>query len=117
MGGIKVRSHREDGRLVLEAVASSSPEPYFEAERANGRLRLRLFESVETCYGDDEGETETLNNEACGEEEGELEEYVGYGEDEMGVKKFVRPSRCKESGNRVIFGEGYFDHAPLSLCL
>ncbi|KAL2323549.1 hypothetical protein Fmac_027928 [Flemingia macrophylla] len=117
IGGIKVKSHREDGRLVLEAVTSSSPQPYFEAERGNGRLRLRLFESVETCCGDDGGETETLNNEGWGEEDAELEDYVGYGEDEMGVKKFVRLSRCKESGNRVIFGDGYFEHPPLSLCL
>nr|AFK46160.1 unknown [Lotus japonicus] len=38
-------------------------------------------------------------------------------EDEMGVKKFNRPSRCKESGNRDIFGDGYFELPSLSLCL
>ncbi|KAK7393538.1 hypothetical protein VNO78_22096 [Psophocarpus tetragonolobus] len=119
MLGVKVRSHREDGRLILEAVTSSS-EPYFQVERGNGRLRLRLFESVAlaSCYDDAD---EALNQEECGEEDGvieeDLEEYVGNAEDEVGVTKFVRPSRCKESGNRVIFGDGYFEHHSLSLCL
>ncbi|TKY52618.1 FANTASTIC FOUR 2 [Spatholobus suberectus] len=121
MGGIKVRSHREDGRLILEAVASSSHQPYFQVERGNGRLRLRLFESVASCYGDEVADDEALNQEACVEDdavvEEQLEEYVGNAEDEMGVTNFVRPSRCKESGNRVIFGDGYFEHPPLSLCL
>ncbi|WVY97637.1 hypothetical protein V8G54_029788 [Vigna mungo] len=111
MGEVRVRSHREDGRLILEAVTSSSPQPYFEAERGNGRLRLRLFESEATCY-DDEG----LKQEVSDEEE-EQEDDGGNAEDEMGMTKFVRPSRCKESGNRVIFGDGYFEHPPLSLCL
>ncbi|XP_027366754.1 protein FANTASTIC FOUR 2-like [Abrus precatorius] len=122
MGGLQVRSHREDGRLILEAVTSSSPQPYFQAERGNGRLRLRLFESVASYYGgDDEIEGETLKQEAYGEEDGvveeEVEEHVAYGEDEMGITMFVRPSTCKESGNRVIFGDVYFDHTPVSLCL
>ncbi|KAL9318413.1 hypothetical protein ACSQ67_014930 [Phaseolus vulgaris] len=122
MGEIRVRSHREDGRLILEAVTSSSPQPYFQAERGNGRLRLRFFESEASCYDDEDGDDEALKQEECGEEdsvvvEEELEEYVGNGEDEMGMTKFVRPSRCKESGNRVIFGDGYFEHPLLSLCL
>lgn len=124
MGGIKVRSHREDGRLILEAVTSSSPQPYFQAERGNGRLRLRLFESDAFCYGNEVAEDgETLKQEACGEQqedavvEEELEEYVGNAEDEIGMTKFVRPSGCKESGKRVIFGDGYFEHPSLPLCL
>jgi len=118
MGGVRVRSHREDGRLILEAVTSSSPQPYFQAERGNGRLRLRLFESEASCYDDEVADGgEALKQEECGEEDGvgveeELEEQVGNAEDEMGMTKFVRPSRCKESGNRVIF-----EHPPLSLCL
>ncbi|QCE06433.1 The fantastic four family [Vigna unguiculata] len=133
MGEVRVRSHREDGRLILEAVTSSSPQPYFEAERGNGRLRLRLFE-YDDEVADDEGLKQEVSDEDEEEEEEEeevveveeeddvvveeeLEEYVGNAEDEMGMTKFVRPSRCKESGNRVIFGDGYFEHPPLSLCL
>ncbi|KAG5002727.1 hypothetical protein JHK86_026866 [Glycine max] len=119
MGGVRVRSHREDGRLILEAVTSSSPQPYFQVERGDGRLRLRLFESVASAYyEDDDGvaDDEALNQEDAVVEE-DLEEYIGNAEDEIGVTKFVRPSRCKESGKRVIFGDGYFEHFPLSLCL
>ena len=112
MGGVRVRSHREDGKLILEAVTSSSPQPYFQAERGDGRLRLRLFESVASAYED-----EALNQEEDADVEEDLEEYVGNAEDEIGMTKLVRPSRCKESGKRVIFGDGYFEHFPLSLCL
>ncbi|KAK7345902.1 hypothetical protein VNO77_16518 [Canavalia gladiata] len=119
-----VRSHRQDGRLILEAFTPSSPQPFFQAHRGNGRLRLKLFESVVSyCDGDgddidndndyDDGEVETLNQqEACDEEDAVAE----HGEEEMGITKFVRLGSCKESGNRVIFGDAYFDH-PLSLCL
>ncbi|KAK7277641.1 hypothetical protein RJT34_22656 [Clitoria ternatea] len=112
MGQVQVRSHREDGRLILEAVTCSSPQPYFQVERGNGRLRLRLFKSVPSYGSDDEGEAEWLN-----QEEEEEEECVGHAEDEMDMAKFVRPSRCKESGNRVIFGDSYFEQPSLSLCL
>lgn len=115
LGGFQFRSHREDGRLILEAVTSFSPQLYFQAERGNGRLRLQMFESVAFCC--DEGEGETCEQEACGEEE-ELEECViRNGEDEMGMTKFARPSTCKESGNRDIFGDGYIELPSLSLCL
>ncbi|CAL0320574.1 unnamed protein product [Lupinus luteus] len=103
-GGVHVRPHREYGRLILEAVTSSSPQPYFEAERSNGRLSLRLLESF-----DDEVDYDS-EEEACDEEE-----YTGN--EEMEITKFAGPSRCKESGNRDIFGDGYFDLSSFSLCL
>ncbi|KAL7084191.1 hypothetical protein ACP275_14G209800 [Erythranthe tilingii] len=40
-GGVEMRARREEGRLVIEAVASSS-RSCFKAERENGRLRLSL---------------------------------------------------------------------------
>lgn len=40
-GGLHVHSHREEGRLVLEAV-SVAPRNFFNADRQNGRLRLTL---------------------------------------------------------------------------
>ncbi|KAK7396367.1 hypothetical protein VNO78_17318 [Psophocarpus tetragonolobus] len=118
-GGVRVHPRREDGRLILEAVISPAPRPYFYAERGDGRLRLCLFESFSaSCDGSDlvdeqeEEEIVSENNreeEECGEEEttgaekGELEECV---DDEMGVKMMERPSRCKESGKRDIFCDG-----------
>ncbi|RDX82705.1 Protein FANTASTIC FOUR 2, partial [Mucuna pruriens] len=105
-GGVRVRPHREGGRLILEAVASPSPRPYFHAERDGGRLRLCLFESF---YDDDDEEVgdveegvdeeeeeekeEEEEEEECGEEETEEECVVENMEDEMGVNKFARPSR------------------------
>ena len=142
LGGLHVRPHREGGRLILEAVTTTSFQPYFHfhAERSDGRLRLRLFEDVASYCGDEgeevaddeeeeeeeeeevvEEEGETLNNEACdkeenGAEEG-LENYVASVEDEMGMTKFTTPSTCKESGrNRDIF-DGYFELTSVSLCL
>lgn len=144
-GGVHVRPHREGGRLILEAIASPSTTPYFHAERVDGRLRLSLFETVFDYDGDDEdyeveeeeyeevveGESEKecvddYEGDEEKEEEGESEkEHEVYGdevgeekvEDEMGVTKFGRPRRCKESGNRDFFGDGYFELQSLSLCL
>ncbi|KAG4916087.1 hypothetical protein JHK87_053644 [Glycine soja] len=130
-GGVHVRPHREGGRLILEAVASPSPRPYFHIERGDGRLRLCLLESFSASDSDDEvcdaeegvDEQQEEENESeknrgeeeekeCGEEEiatgaeeEEEEECVENVEDGMGVKKLARPSRCKESGKRDIFGD------------
>lgn len=126
-GGVHVRPHREGGRLILEAIASPSVTPYFHAERCDGRLRLSLVETVYDYDGDDEDYEEEEEVEDQEEKEGESEkehqvceeeECVEKVEDEMGVTKFGRPRRCKESGNRDFFGDGYFEiSTPISLCL
>ncbi|KAG5072358.1 hypothetical protein AAZX31_03G135500 [Glycine max] len=144
-GGVHVRPLREGGRLILEAVASPSPSPYFHAERGDGRLRLCLFEGFsasddddDVCEGvDDQEEEEEKKNEneenreeeeekeekECGEEDitsgaEEEEECVENVEDEMGVKKLARPSRCKESGKGDIFGDALANLSfPRFLCL
>ncbi|MED6135353.1 hypothetical protein PIB30_045682 [Stylosanthes scabra] len=66
-GPLRVMSHRQDGRLVLEAVASP-PETatYFHAERTHGRLRLGLC-----LYHDSEEE----NDEEEDEEEGVVRQF------------------------------------------
>ena len=129
----------------MEAVASPSPSPYFHAERGDGRLRLCLFEGFsasddddDVCEGvDDQEEEEEKKNEneenreeeeekeekECGEEDitsgaEEEEECVENVEDEMGVKKLARPSRCKESGKGDIFGDALANLSfPRFLCL
>ncbi|CAK8543457.1 unnamed protein product [Lathyrus sativus] len=125
-GGVHVRPHREGGRLILEAMASPSITPYFHAERCDGRLRLSLVETVYDYDGDDEdyeGEEVEDQEEKEGESEKEHEvceeeECVEKVEDEMGVTMFGRPRRCKESGNRDFFGDGYFEiSTTISLCL
>ncbi|MED6197757.1 hypothetical protein PIB30_059604 [Stylosanthes scabra] len=135
LGGLHVRPRRENGRLILEAVTSPPSQPYFRAERSEGRLRLSLFESVESNCGNDDGveeeevateEDETFNNEACVDEEKnggeEFEKCVASVEvldDEIGIPtKFRTPRRCKESGrNRDIFCDAYFELHSFSVCL
>jgi len=119
LGGVQVRPRREGGRLILEAVASSSPCSYFRAEREDGRLRLCLFEKFsnsedEVCdveEGVEEKEEEEEENEKSREvcddnDSGAEEECVENVDEEMGVTKFSRPSSCKESGKREIFCDG-----------
>ncbi|KAK7242989.1 hypothetical protein RIF29_37771 [Crotalaria pallida] len=114
-----IRPYRENGRLILEAVTSPSPRPYFHAYRSDGRLTLRFFESF-TGYecDDDEDEDEEVEDYEA-EPENQEEECVENVEDEMDMRKYGRPRRCKESGNRVrdIFGDGYFELPTLSICL
>ncbi|KAL3517569.1 hypothetical protein ACH5RR_020158 [Cinchona calisaya] len=118
--GVQVRPHREGGRLVLKAVTVSSCSPYFQTERANGRLRLSLLKDLYTDFDGYEVNAynkqreEEEENENADEEEVELEdileelemngEKVGY--EIGGVGELARPSRCKEgretTRNKVI---------------
>ncbi|XP_076899996.1 protein FANTASTIC FOUR 2-like [Bidens hawaiensis] len=63
-GTVKVRPHREGGRLVIKAVSVSDCGTKFETERANGRLSLCLLRD---CYENVETRRAKLKNE-CGEE-------------------------------------------------
>ncbi|KAG4131508.1 hypothetical protein ERO13_D09G216300v2 [Gossypium hirsutum] len=78
---LRVRSHRENGRLVIQAVKAPSNNPIFQAERSNGRLRLHLLkystssiDHEEEKTADVENDNNTNNNENDDEEEQE-EEY------------------------------------------
>ncbi|KAF5732764.1 hypothetical protein HS088_TW17G00294 [Tripterygium wilfordii] len=120
--GVRLRPHREGGRLILKAESASSCLNYFQAERSNGRLRLSLpkhfspdcnhdedeDEDVEEEEADvDESETETQDIEKIDTDVGETEEtdeiFRVEGEEngvkvrgEMGAKKLSITSRCKE---------------------
>ncbi|XP_028789285.1 protein FANTASTIC FOUR 1-like [Neltuma alba] len=114
LGGVQVRSHREDGRLILEAVTTPSVQPCFRAQRSNGRLTLTMFQTF--LSGDDEEEKVAEDNEEEKEKEEEEQEVAGVDyedtdaeeleglndivDDEIGNRKLARPGRCKESGNR-----------------
>ncbi|XP_077247335.1 protein FANTASTIC FOUR 3-like [Tasmannia lanceolata] len=123
---IHVRSHRENGRLVLRTITLPSSQTCFKAERSEGRLTLRFSNQYSTTtheeeqvYNDvDVGEKEREEQEQEQEEEEHEEEKgnddLGRGRDdgedmngneingggEMGIEKFQRPSRCKEGGQR-----------------
>ena len=105
-GAVQVRPRREDGRLILEAVPTPSTPSCFIAERVNGRLRLQLLrnfnehESVEAEGAEEEGDEGVQEDadevEECWDENNENEE------DEMGMRKIPRPSRCSENGKMSI---------------
>ncbi|KAJ6938816.1 protein FANTASTIC FOUR 2-like [Populus alba x Populus x berolinensis] len=124
---VRVRPHREGGRLVLEAVTVSSCHVHLHAERTDGRLRLHLMtdsspdnfdnEVQEAEYGEegvvqDDGDDQSGDDEAggggdiCGEE---LEGINGNVEGEMGMGKLARPGRCKQSGSS---NEGLLNWEP-----
>ncbi|XP_059632541.1 protein FANTASTIC FOUR 3-like [Cornus florida] len=124
MSGLQVRSHREGGRLVIEAVETPSRPSCFQAERSHGRLRLCFLKdcsATATSYlevateENDESGIEEQVEEEFEEQEGEAESdaYVlredmdGSSFDvgvEKGIKKFQWPSRCKEGGRGLSTG-------------
>lgn len=125
-------AERVDGRLrlsIFETVFDydgddedyeGEEEEYEEEEVEEGESEKKHKVSVDDYEGDEEKEEEEGENEkkheVYGDEVSE-EECVEKVEDEMGVTKFGRPRRCKESGNRDFFGDGYFELPSLSLCL
>lgn len=95
MESVQVRTHREDGRLILKAVKAPSPHSLFQTERSHGRLRLTMFkdsvfdsdkteqeteevdevdepEDEETSVDDDIDEDETTNQELVKEDQQEV---------------------------------------------
>lgn len=102
---LQVRPHREDGRLVIEAVKTLSSYPHFQAKRSDGRLRLCfLREPTSSC--DDEGrmfDDDTMeDDEKEWEENGVFQEEAVDGndmrDDACGDVKGIlqRTGRCKE---------------------
>ncbi|XWS46814.1 hypothetical protein CRYUN_Cryun14cG0100800 [Craigia yunnanensis] len=121
--GVQVRSHREGGRLVLQAVTIPPCQSYFHAERSEGRLRLSLLKDATPIFDDEDGEEEDQEEAVEEDEHGEVdyeengvegeveveEEESHWGAEDMegnsrnvggeiGTGKFPRPSSCKESG-------------------
>ncbi|KAL8029033.1 hypothetical protein ABFS82_14G198800 [Erythranthe guttata] len=80
--GVEMRARREEGRLVIEAVASSSSRSCFTAERENGRLRLSLVKDECNNLGfekeEKEVEVEVVNK--CREDGLRVGRRIGGGE-------------------------------------
>lgn len=68
---LQVRSHRENGRLVLKAIESPIRHSFLHAERSNGRLTLTLHQHPPHLQNMD---TQNENNQEQQEEEFEEEE-------------------------------------------
>lgn len=121
-------AERVDGRLRLSLFETvfdydGDDEDYEVEEEEYEEEVVVEGESEKECVDDYEGDEEKeeegeseKEHEVYGDEVSE-EECVEKVEDEMGVTKFGRPRRCKESGNRDFFGDGYFELPSLSLCL
>ncbi|TYJ03105.1 hypothetical protein E1A91_A12G005400v1 [Gossypium mustelinum] len=80
--GVQVTSHREGGRLVLQAVNVPSCQTYFHVERSEGRLRLCLLKetTADTPIFDDKEVEEEEGEEVTEEDEVVEEDEVLYGE-------------------------------------
>ncbi|KAH8509246.1 hypothetical protein H0E87_011127 [Populus deltoides] len=117
---VRVRPHREGGRLVLEAVTISSCHVYLHAERTDGRLRLHLMNHCSSNNFDNEeeeaeaesGEEIVVEEDGDDDQSGDNEAEGGdgiWGEElegssvntggEMGTGKLARTGRCKEGGS------------------
>ncbi|XP_059649979.1 protein FANTASTIC FOUR 3-like [Cornus florida] len=94
---VRIRPHREGGRLIINAVEAPSPYAYLQAERSNGRLRLSFLKdcdgttfdsevaaAVENDESSEENEKGVFENEANDEEQEEEEEEFEEQEDDGG---------------------------------
>ncbi|XP_022138664.1 protein FANTASTIC FOUR 3-like [Momordica charantia] len=63
----RVKPHREEGRLIIEAVKTPARQSCFQAERSHGRLRLCFFETEEIEEIDDDDEEEEEDDEVSAE--------------------------------------------------
>ncbi|KAI3741868.1 hypothetical protein L1987_59546 [Smallanthus sonchifolius] len=93
-GTVKVRPHREVGRLVIKAESVSDCGTKFEVERSNGRLSLSLLR--ECCVNAETGRAKIKNER--GEEEcrdSDVEEEGGPGWWEMDGNRRKASSKTK----------------------
>ncbi|KAK9146701.1 hypothetical protein Sjap_006604 [Stephania japonica] len=96
---IHFRPHREGGRLVIKVVTIPPSQTRFQAERTDGRLRLRYNMNSQIPCKEDENEVEVGANDGGLDEE--INGKNGSDGDELGIEKFhQRPCRCKDGGSR-----------------
>lgn len=81
-GGLHVHSHREEGRLVLEAVSVASRN-FFNADRQNGRLRLTLKHAQANLEDEEEEEKVQFTDDV----EETVDRGGGYSEGKSGGRK------------------------------
>ncbi|XVF32587.1 hypothetical protein REPUB_Repub17cG0095000 [Reevesia pubescens] len=95
--GVQVKSHREGGRLVLQAVAIPPCRSYFHAERSEGRLRLSLLKDATTpIFNYEDGEEEVAKAKQM-----KQEEVVEVEEEEEVVEVEVEEEEDDEDGGLV----------------
>ncbi|KAJ8558023.1 hypothetical protein K7X08_004789 [Anisodus acutangulus] len=89
---LQVRPHREGGRLVIKAIEAPRVHTYFQAERSNGRLRLRFmtdrsctsnFGLIKTTYEERLKVAKDILESEINDEEEEEEEDMEEREEEV----------------------------------
>ncbi|XP_058773049.1 protein FANTASTIC FOUR 3-like [Vicia villosa] len=95
---LRVKPHRENGRLVMELTKVPSSVSCFQAERSNGRLRLSFWNDED----EDEEEKEENTNEVeecfIDDNENEVEEFIIDNENDEGkTYKVQTPTQSRES--------------------
>ncbi|KAE8699508.1 Mitochondrial Rho GTPase [Hibiscus syriacus] len=99
--GVQIKPHRENGRLIIQAISFPTCHSYFHAERSEGRLRLSLFKDTTTILRMEDNNEEQeddveVEEEFYGETENKEENNGNVG-GEIEAGKMPRPSSCKES--------------------
>ncbi|KAK8718035.1 hypothetical protein V6N13_045284 [Hibiscus sabdariffa] len=92
--GVHITSHREGGRLVLQAVSVPTCHTYMHAERSEGRLRLSLLKEVtpNTPISDDQDGEEVVDDDQEEEKkEGEVNEEQSEGKLSLCHSKDITP--------------------------
>lgn len=73
---LRVKPHRENGRLVIELTKVPSSVSCFQAERSNGRLRLSFWNDEDEDDADDEEENTNKVEECIIDNENGVEEFI-----------------------------------------
>ncbi|KAK3189995.1 hypothetical protein Dsin_029556 [Dipteronia sinensis] len=83
---LQVRTHREDGRLIIKAIKTPSTPSLFIAERSHGRLRLSFFKDSEEPEQEQQEQQEMVTDETTLDDEDDStqqqEEFENEEEDE-----------------------------------
>ncbi|XP_031097654.1 protein FANTASTIC FOUR 1 [Ipomoea triloba] len=96
---LRVKPHREGGRLIIRAVETPSKRTYLQAERSNGRLRLSFFNADQSVDYPQITTTEEndvdVDGEEFKEESDEIESDIN-GEDEVSEVQELEEDEEKE---------------------
>ncbi|XP_058763732.1 protein FANTASTIC FOUR 3-like [Vicia villosa] len=99
---LRVKPHRENGRLVMELTKVPSSVSCFQAERSNGCLRLSFWNDEDEDDANDEEEEKEENTneeeECIIDNENEVEEFIIDNEkDEREIYEVQTPTQSRES--------------------
>lgn len=89
---LKVRPHREGGRLIIQATEAPSTHSYFQRERSHGRLRLSFWENIDYKF------ESKMSTGEC-KETHEEDEVVDVENDMNDVERLKEEVDDQEAGN------------------